>query len=275
MNINIVSDSSSNIFSLEGIGYKSVPLKIISDKKEYEDVPGLNVSEMIRDMNESKEKFTTSCPNAYEWEKAFEGGDNIIALTITSKLSGSFSAATAAAQRFKQENPDKNIYVFDSLSVGPEMQLIIEKIKEIAETETSFDSVVNQINEYSKKTALLFSLESLNNLAKNGRVNIAVAKIAGVLGIRIVGTADEGNLKLIHKCRGERKTIETLKTSMLEAGFAGGKVRISHCENFEAAAALKAAVLSDFPNSDIKINQCAALCSFYAESGGLLVGFEI
>ncbi|MGI6280387.1 MAG: DegV family protein, partial [Acutalibacteraceae bacterium] len=132
MNINIVSDSSSNIFSLEGIGYKSVPLKIISDKKEYEDVPGLNVSEMIRDMNESKEKFTTSCPNAYEWEKAFEGGDNIIALTITSKLSGSFSAATAAAQRFKQENPDKNIYVFDSLSVGPEMQLIIEKIKEIA-----------------------------------------------------------------------------------------------------------------------------------------------
>lgn len=274
MNINIVADSSSNIFSFEGINYKSVPLKIISGAKEYEDLPGLDIPGMIRDMHESKEKFTTSCPNTYDWEKAFEGEDNIIALTITSKLSGSYTAATAAAQQFKKENPDKNIFVLDTLSVGPETQLIIEKIREIAANESSFDNIVKEINEYSKKTNLLFSLQSLNNLAKNGRVSFAVAKIAGVLGIRLVGMADDGNLKLIHKCRGERKTIETLKSSMLDLGFKGGKLRISNCENPESANQLKSLILADYPKCDIEINKCTALCSFYAEEGGLLVGFE-
>ena len=75
-----------------------------------------------------------------------------------------------------------------------------------------------------KKTRLLVSLESLTNLAKNGRVSNTAAKIAGVLGIRVIGTAsEEGYLDSIHKCRGEAKTLEVMKNEAVKMGFKDGK----------------------------------------------------
>lgn len=272
--MNIISDSSSNLLTFDGADYTSVPLKIISDSKEYVDDAALDVEAMVNEMGVSKERFTTSCPNAYDWAEAFAGKDDIFAITITSKLSGSYAAAVGAANDIIEENPNKNIHVIDSLSTGPEMQLIIEKLKELKEKGLPFKEIKEKITSYMQKTHLIFSLQSLANLAKNGRVSNTVAKLAGVLGIRIVGEANEGTLKPMHKCRGEKKTLETLKNDMLEAGFKGGKVRISHCLNLESAKELKESILKLFPKSDIKINICTALCSFYAEKGGLLVGFE-
>ncbi len=274
MNIRIVADSSSNIFNVEGIDYKCVPMKIISETREYIDTPDLDVGAMISEMYASKERFTTSCPNSYDWSEAFKGGENIFAVTITKHLSGCHSAAVNAAEDFKAENPDANIYVIDSLSTGGEMQLIIEKLKELAEKDLSFEEIKEEIIKYQKKTHLIFALRNLNNLAKNGRVNPAVAKIAGVLGIRVTGMADEGHLKTLHKCKGKEKTLDTLKNDMVEMGFKGGKVKISHCQNEESAKSLKDRILSIFPKSNIEILPCTALCSFYAELGGLIIGFE-
>ncbi len=274
MNLRIVSDSSSNLFNIPNFDYKSVPLKIISETKEYVDTPDLDVAAMIKEMYESKERFSTSCPNAFDWGEAFKGGENIFAVTITKHLSGCYSAAANAAEDFKAQNPNANIYVIDSLSTGGEMQLIIEKLIELNEKGLSFEEIKSEIAEYQKSTNLLFALRNLNNLAKNGRVNPAIAKIAGVLGIRITGMADDGHLKTLHKCKGKEKTLETLKNDMLEMGFKGGKVRISHCQNEASANELKSKLLEVYPESDIKIIPCTALCSFYAELGGLIIGFE-
>ena len=124
-------------------------------------------------------------------------------------------------------------------------------------------------------THLLFTLRSLNNLAKNGRVSPAVAKIASVLRICIMGRAsDEGTLEPLQKCRGEKRAMAALFDKMKEIGFKGGTVRIDHCLNLEGAHQLKDMILSAFPSSDIIIGECRALCSYYAERGGLLVGFE-
>ena len=60
---------------------------------------------------------------------------------------------------------------------------------------------------------------------------------------------------------------------MKETGFAGGAVRIAHCYNEGAAASLKEKILAEFPKCDIKELLCTGLCSYYAEKGGLLVGF--
>jgi len=270
----IISDSSSNLLTYDEAEYMSVPLKIISESKEYVDNADLDVEQMVHEMSESKEKFTTSCPNAYDWAEAYGDEPDIFAVTITSKLSGSYAAAVTAANEKIEEKPSRNIHVIDSLSAGPELQLIIEKLKELKENGFSFKEIKEKIAAYMEKTHLIFSLQSLSNLAKNGRVSHTVAKLAGVLGIRIVGEAEEGTLKPLHKCRGEKKTLETLKEDMLNSGFKGGKVRISHCLNAESARELKESILKLFPKTDIKINICTALCSFYAEKGGLLVGFE-
>ena len=61
---------------------------------------------------------------------------------------------------------------------------------------------------------------------------------------------------------------------MREEGFWGGKVRISHCQNPEFAATVKDALTKEFGNIDIEIYECRGLCSFYAEKGGIIVGFE-
>ena len=61
---------------------------------------------------------------------------------------------------------------------------------------------------------------------------------------------------------------------MKEKGFSGGKVRIAHCFNEESAIEIERRILSDFPDCDISVGLCGALCSFYAEKGGLLLSYE-
>ena len=118
-------------------------------------------------------------------------------------------------------------------------------------------------------------LESLKNFAANGRVSPAVAKIAGVLGIRVVGKAsDQGTLEPTDKCRGQSKALSALLSNLKQAGLARGKVRIAHCENESAAKSFITMLKEAFPLADIQMHICRGLCSYYAEKGGLLVGFE-
>ena len=275
MSFKIVSDSASNILRLPGVDYACVPLKIITDQKEYTDDENLDVTQMVSDLRQYKGRSSTSCPNVQEWLAAFEGARYIVAIAITSNLSGSCNAAFQAKQQYEQEHPGAKVLVVDSLSAGPEMGLLIEKAKELILEKLPIEQISEKLESYRQKTHLLFSLESLNNLARNGRVSPAVAKIAGVLGIRAVGRAsDVGTLEQLHKCRGEKKALETIFSEMVSRGFQGGKVRIAHCLNSPAATRLKESILSHFPKTDIRIEPATALCSFYAEQGGLLVGFE-
>ncbi len=276
MSFKIISDSSSNLLTNEYDNFISVPLKILLGNKEYTDNSVLNVKELVEDMATSKEKCSTSCPNVFDWLEAFGDSKELFAVTITSSLSGSYSAAIQAKEDYIKANPDAKVCILDSLTAGPEMELIIEKLISLRESGASFEETEKQIRQYMKKTHLLVTLESLKNLAKNGRVSNTVAKIAGVLGIRVVGIASQdGYLEPTHKCRGEKKALETLKEEMLKLGFLGGKLRISHCENLKAAEAFKNMILSVFPKCNIKIRHCAGLCSFYAERGGMIIGFEV
>ena len=113
------------------------------------------------------------------------------------------------------------------------------------------------------------------NFARNGRISPALAKIIGVLDIRMLGKAsDQGTLQLLHKCRGAKQSISRMIAALKEHGFAGGKVRIAHCFNLPAATTIQEILLNEFPGLSVKIQECGALCSFYAEDGGILVGFE-
>ncbi len=276
MSYKILSDSSSNLFTLEGESpYAYVPLKITCEDTDFIDTPRLNIAEMIRMLKSTNQRSTTSCPNVQDWMDAFAGAEEVYAVTITSSLSGSYSAAVQARNLYLQEHPETKIHIVDTLSAGPEMELIIENLAALKQAGLSFEDTVQAITKYCRKSHLLFSLESLKNLANNGRVSHAKAKLVGVLGIRIVGKAsDKGTLQPLHKCRGTAKTMETLFSEMLTSGYNGGKVRIAHCCNKEAAENLLQRIKNMFSHADIKIRECTALCSFYAEEGGLLVGFE-
>ena len=226
-------------------------------------------------MDKYKGKSKSSCPNSADWLEAFGDADDIFCVTITSGLSGSFNSACAAKQIYESENVGKRVFVIDTLSAGPEITLAIEKLEEYIDTNIPYGEICKRITEYIKKTGLIFMLRSLKTFANNGRVSPIVARLVGIAGICIVGKAsEEGTLEPMHKCRGENRSLETLVTELEAEGFRAGKISIGHCQNESAAVRLKELILTKFKNASIEIHKFRGLCSFYAEKGGVLVGFE-
>lgn len=271
----IVADSSSNLYTLDGVDYTSAALVISTDEKEYKDNANLDVRQMVDDLRSYKGRSRTACPGVGEWIEAFGDADEVFCSTITSNLSGSYNAAMMAKAQYEEEHPGRKVFVLDSYSTGPEMKLHIDKMKELILSGADFDTICSKLSQYTTTTALQFCLENMHNLANNGRVNAAVAKIAGMLGIRVIGDATGGVLNPTDKIRGEKKATACLVKNMKAAGYKGRKVYIDHCFNDKAANALKDALLEEFPNAEIYVEPTHGLCSFYAEEGGLIIGYEI
>jgi len=274
MNYKIVVDSSSDLLEMAGVPLANAPLKITSGEREFVDDANLDVAEMVEYLRHYTGRSTTACPSAGEWIDAFGDAERVFCITITSNLSGSFNSAVVAKNEYEANFPDRKVEVLDSWSTGPEMVLMAEKIVELVEQGVPFEEIGEQIRAYAEKAQLLFALGSLNNLARNGRVNPAVAKIAGVLGIRLVGKATDGVLDPLSKCRGEKRALQEMVSLMEKLGYQGGKVRISHCFNPEAVEKISTLISEKWPGAAIQSWPARGLVSFYAEQHGLLLGFE-
>ena len=255
MNFKIVSDSSSDILSVADIPYESVPLTIKTSETEYVDNADLDITKMLDDLAKYSGKSGSACPNFSDWKKAYGDVENVFAITITSGLSGSYNSACVAANEWKEEKE--------------------EKLRELILEGLDFQTIVEKIKEYQKYTHLAFSLERIRNLANNGRVNPAIAKIIGILGIRLVGKAsNKGELEMTDKTRGSERAIGDIIKNMIKNGYNGGKARIHHCENLKSAELLKNKLLEKFPSTNIEISTNRGLCSFYAERGGVMIAYE-
>lgn len=271
----IVMDSSGDITALPGVDFSYVPLTIQAGDTAFVDGDEAVVEDMIAHLKIFEGPTTSSCPSVGQYLDAFEDAENVYCFTITSQLSGSYNAAVAAAREFLQRHPGRKIHVFDTRSTGPEMVLLAEKLRELLRLGQRFEDIIDRIQEYQKKTRLIFSLESLRNLANNGRVPTVVSKAVGILGIRLIGKASqEGTLQPTGKVRGEKKLIPALLKELKALGYHGGKIRIAHCHNESAAKELMEHLRQQFPAVDVSCHKTGGLCSFYAEEGGLLIGFE-
>jgi len=269
----IVVDSSANRFSFEGIDYGYAPLKLIGDGREFIDDENLNVEEMVSFM-EGTSSSSTACPSIDDWLKEFEGYDEIIALTISQKLSGSYNSAVMAREEYLESHPDAQVFVVDSCQTGAGMTMLVELINKLSNEGKSFADMQDDLQEYMKSRHLYFLLGSVNNLANAGRINKLLAKAIGLLDIKLLGRATEGKIDVFSKPKGERKAIKECIGEMERVHYAGGRVVIDHVLNPEAAEKLKGLILEKFPQANVTIGKCTGLCSYYAERGGLIVGYE-
>ncbi len=274
MNIRIVTDSSANLCTLPDNSIISVPLTLRTSEREFVDNEALDIKEMTDYLASYKGKSGSACPSSQDWVDAFGDAENIFAIAITSNLSGSFNSLRIAKEQYEEEYPDRKVCIIDSLSAGSELKLIVEKIQELKAEGKTFEEVSEAIVEYQNHTHMVFCLKSLRNLANNGRVNPAVAAIAGVLNIHVVGIANEGVLDQKEKARGAKKALVAIDSLMKEFNYNGGKVIIDHCFNEKDAIAVKEHILASFPNAEVRIEETRGLCSFYAEVGGLMIGVE-
>ncbi len=283
--IKFVLDSASDYFSsglaernqkkYEDLNVQVVPLILSTQERTFIDDKKLDVSEMISIMENHKGRSYTACPSMDGWLSAYEGGDEIFVITITSGLSGTYNSAMVAREEYLAEHPEAKIEVFDSLSTGPEMYMIFEKLAEGVEKGLSFEENTKVVREMMPKMQTLFSLKSLHNLAENGRVNKLVASAVGALGLSIIGKAStEGTIEPIGKCRGEKKAVATICAQLEKDGYRGGRVRICHVENPGFGKMMADAILEKYPEADVLYYPARGLCSFYAERGGIILGCE-
>lgn len=275
----IIVDSSCDLTSLDHLNttalYGRAPLRIIVGDTEYVDEAGLDTRAMMDAVYAFKGKTGSACPSPEEYAEHCRSVDESYIITISSSLSGSYNSAVLAKDLVLSESPEKKIHIFDSLSTGPEMVLLVEKIAQLADSGLEFEMVCAEVERYMKRTALLFQLNSLENLTKNGRVSKMAGMTAKLLGIHMIGIAsDEGTVQPLHKCRGTEKTYRLVLQEMRERGFTGGRVVLGHAFQQKGAEMVKQMLLEEFPSSNITIMPLGGLCSYYAEEGGLLVGFE-
>lgn len=271
----IVADSSCDMWELNGVDFAVAPMTISTDNKHYVDNQELDVHLMSEELAKYKGVSHTACPSVGSWLDCYEGFDEVFVITLTGAMSGTYNSAMTAKGIYEEENENVKVHVFDSLSTGPEMRLLIEKLKEMIEEDLPFEEIVEKGQDYLNHSRLFFALKSLHNFAMNGRVSKTVASAIGVLNISIFATAsEEGTIQQISKCRGEKKVVKSMIEHLENAGYHGGKVRISHADNLKLAHNVRDKILELYPNADIIVYPMGGLCTYYAEKGGLLVGCE-
>ncbi|MBM7636746.1 DegV family protein [Streptococcus saliviloxodontae] len=280
MSWKIVADSGCDFKQLTELApqtsFVRVPLTLQIGNRIFVDDEGLDSSEMMATLYSSSSAASSSCPSPDAFLKAYEGAENIFVVTITGTLSGSYNAARLAKEMLQEKYPQVNIHVIDSLSAGGECDLLVAELNRLIAKGLSFDDIIEAITTYQKQTKLLFVLAKVDNLVKNGRLSKLVGKVVGLLNIRMVGEASQtGTLELLQKARGQKKAVQTSYDEMRKAGYKGGRVSIAHCQNDKICQQLTALIHHDFPEAEVMILPTSGLCSFYAEEGGILLGYEI
>ena len=273
----IISDSSCDIFDLdqrsEDLYFSTVPFVITVDDKDYVDNETLDVRELVKAMASSKKSFT-SCPSPAEWIREFGDEGDVFAVTISANLSGSYNSACTAREMILEQDPERNIEILNSRGTGPSLNMIIYKLRELIGRGLSFEEVKTEIHKYMEDHKLIFALSSYHNLVNNGRMPKIAGIVLGHLGLWGVGIAsEEGTIKMKKIAKGGRKTLQVIMADLKERIADKGCVVISHCENDEFADKLKKAVQSAYADMEVRIMKTRGLCSYYAEKGGIIVGF--
>lgn len=276
MKYKIVADSAADLTEMPGeVPFSYVPLHIIVDGRDYTDNERLDIG-ILQEALIMGGSSSSACPSPEDWLNAFGDAENVFCVTITSGLSGSYGSAELAKKLYEKEHPDRKVYLVDSLATGSKMVLLCYKLRDLILEGLEPEEVYTQIMAYHKRSYLYFALAGLDNMAKNGRVNPILAKGLKVLGIRIIGTADEeGHLKPLGKSRKDKRAVVSLVNHMRDCGYHGDPVVITHHNNAAAAAVLRDALVKEFGTQVAEIIHTRGLCSYYAEPGSLLVGFDV
>lgn len=279
MKWNIISDSSIDLFFPEekpdNVDFYTVPFTINVDGVDYVDDENLDKKVLLDAMKASKKGSASACPSPGAWHEQFIKEGHVLALTITSGLSGSYNSAMTARHMVLEEYPDKKIEVIDSRTTGSEIILILRRLCLLISEELDFDDVMMRIREYMKTTYTSFVLSSYDNLIKNGRMSPITGFIANTMGLVGIGIASpEGTIDIKGVVRGKKKAIKVVIDDMKQRAGRVHEVIIDHCMNPEFAEMVRDAVLSIWEDAHIKLFQTRGLCSYYAEYGGLIIGYS-
>ena len=274
MESNLIVDSCVD-FNEETIDIPRVPFRIIIDEEEIVD-EDTDIIGLIRKMKNSRTQIKTACAPPEDFINKMKAQANNFIVTISSQLSGSYNSALVAVETIKEKFPEAFVHIFDSKTAAAGETLIAIKVKQLIEENLKPQEIVEQAEKYISKLNTLFILDSLDNLAKNGRISNFKATLANIMNIvPIMGEDGEGRIVLKEKVRGKKKAFSRLVEMLDEYNldFENTVLGITHVNCLEKAEKLRDDIKAKYNFKDIKIFDPAGLSTVYAYDGGIVIAF--
>lgn len=211
--IRIVTDSAANLSPDVAKQYNIpiVPLKVQFGTTTYREGIDLSQDEFFVRLAQANPLPTTSQPSPAEFEDVFrdivQEGDEVIAVTISSKLSGTYNSARNGALALGANAP---ISVVDSLSASGGTGLLVLAAAKLAEAGWSRDKIVEQVQKLADQILLVLTLDTLEYLKKGGRIGGAQAFLGGLLRVKPVILLKDGVIEAAGRARSRGKAIDQL-----------------------------------------------------------------
>ncbi len=217
--IKIVIDSASDMNEKEAkkLGVHFVAMEINFCNESYSDGVNLLPKEFYEKLIESDVLPQTSQINPFRWEEEFEkltaDGSEVLAITISSKLSGTYASACVAAEKF----PGK-VYVLDSLSAAVGERILCYHALDLIKKGLTAKEILTELDQKKLKLNIMAMVDTLEYLKKGGRISATVAFAGTLLSIKPVVALIDGEVKLIGKAMGSKKGNNLLNSFIEKKG---------------------------------------------------------
>lgn len=220
----LVSDGGCEFTAAEAEQFQVevIPFYVSFDEKTYLK-EGIDISkdEYFKRLQEDKDLFPkTSQPNPQDYVDVYrphlEAGKDILSLTISSKLSGTYNSATLAAKMLREEFPDRNIVVIDTLNSALGQNLILREVIKMRDAGFSLEKTTEIADKILQTTKIYFTLDTLEYLKKGGRVGPTTALVGGILGLRPVLHLVNGEVEQLESVRGRKKVMQLMEEGISE-----------------------------------------------------------
>lgn len=280
----IMTDASSDLDEkvCEELDIQVIPMDFTlgnSTYTHYADQREISISDFYSKLKSGEDAVTSQIsPGRYSdcFREQLEKGNDVIYMSLSSGLSGTFSSSVLVRNELLEEYPDRKIECIDSLCAAVGLGLLAVLCGKKKQEGASFEEMVNYIEDTKVKICHWFTVEDLMQLKRGGRIGAVSAVVGSALKIHPVLSLDqEGKLKVITKLRGEKKCMEYLLSRFSEDRFHDTEtaIMIGHSENPEAAEELKKMILEVNPVKDVYIMSIGPVIGSHTGLGMLAVTF--
>lgn len=217
MNVRIVVDSTADTTPEIRDRLTVVPLTVHFGDQEYVDGITITHKQFYEKLVESDVIPTTSQPTpeafADVFRQAEQADEQVVVLTVSSKLSGTYQSATIAAADF----PGR-VWVVDTQSVAIGSGILAELALRMADQGMGAPSIAAQLERERENIRVIALLDTLEYLKKGGRISKTVAFAGGMLSIKPVAAIQNGEIAILGKARGSKQGNNLLITEIQKAG---------------------------------------------------------
>ena len=253
--VKIIADSTAYLTReyIKQENISVVPLNyVFGDENGKEPFPG-EFEDFYNKLESTKLFPSTSQPSAGDFVNAFnlafeEGYDEVIAIVLSSKISGTYNSGILAANMLE----DKKITIIDSLNVASNMRFLVEDAIEMAKEGKSSEEIEIYLNNRKKNMFIYLTTETLEYLSRGGRISSIQSKIGNLLSIKPILELRDGELVLLDKVRGKNKALTAMIDKIPEDVK---QIGICHILNLEGAEKLKNSLNEKFPDIKIQIDE--------------------